>query len=57
MRIVAIHERTIPLSSASRNASISFDAMMRRSKEQSTAVSRIVKRQSTPRLIYIVSHI
>jgi L-alanine-DL-glutamate epimerase-like enolase superfamily enzyme len=27
MRIVAIHERTIPLSSASRNASISFDAM------------------------------
>jgi hypothetical protein len=27
MRIVAIHERTIPLSFASRNASISFDAM------------------------------
>ncbi len=27
MRIVAVHERTIPLSAASRNASISFDAM------------------------------
>ena len=27
MRIVAVHERTVPLSAASRNASISFDAM------------------------------
>jgi L-alanine-DL-glutamate epimerase-like enolase superfamily enzyme len=27
MRIVAVHERTIPLSAASRNASISFDTM------------------------------
>jgi L-alanine-DL-glutamate epimerase-like enolase superfamily enzyme len=27
MRIVAVHEQTIPLSAASRNASISFDAM------------------------------